>query len=35
MVGAAKEGARRVHERLPEEIRNRIPLPTGSQDARS
>lgn len=31
MVGAA----RRMHERLPEEIRNRIPLPTGSQDARS
>lgn len=35
MVGAAKEGARRVHERLPEEIRSRIPLPTGSQDLRS
>ena len=35
MVGAAREGARRMHERLPEEIRNRIPLPTGSPDVRS
>ena len=34
MVDAALEGARRVHERLPEEIRSRIPLrATGSEDA--
>src|SRR5947208_2614964 len=34
MLDAALEGARRVHERLPEEIRSRIPLrATGSEDA--
>ncbi len=26
LIGAAKEGARRVHERLPQEIRERLPL---------
>ncbi len=29
MVGAAREGARRVHERLPQEIRDRIPIRSG------
>ncbi|HTD24735.1 MAG TPA: hypothetical protein VK738_18915 [Terriglobales bacterium] len=26
LIGAAKEGARRMHERLPQEIRERLPL---------
>jgi len=30
LLGAAKEGARRVHERLPQEIRERIPIKPGS-----
>jgi hypothetical protein len=32
LIGAAKMGARRVHEKLPEEIRSRIPLPTEPHD---
>jgi hypothetical protein len=30
LIDAAKVGARRVHERLPEEIRQRIPLRAGT-----
>src|SRR5205823_6509365 len=32
LIGAAKIGARRVHEKLPAEIRERIPLPVDSPD---
>lgn len=32
LLGAAKEGARRVHERLPQEIRERIPLKSSSSE---
>ena len=34
LIGAAKMGARRVHERLPQELRDRIPLPAeGSKES--
>jgi hypothetical protein len=32
LIGAAKQGARRVHERLPQEIRERIPIKPGPSD---
>lgn len=32
LIGAAKMGARRVHEKLPPEIRQRIPLAPDSQE---
>jgi hypothetical protein len=35
LIGVAKEGARRVHEKLPEELRNRIPLPGEPNDTAS
>jgi hypothetical protein len=32
LIDVAKQGARAVHEKLPPEIRNRIPMPADSED---